>query len=139
MTEYFYQNLWTNPCAPKYFAGALTFGTTSGSKICFNLDIDHVSSIKERFTSMSPKVVAIEGPAVAKLPPEEAMFINLITVKSLVNASCAGELKVYFTLLVSHSLIYYMSRRLYHGIFFKYVCHILIVVYQHHKSIFMIH
>ncbi|KAL1822131.1 hypothetical protein ACET3Z_008909 [Daucus carota] len=78
----------------KTFQGALNFATTSGSRIYVNPDIDHISSIKERFSALSPRVVAIEGPSVAKLPPEEAMFVNRMTAESLVNATCAGELKV---------------------------------------------
>ncbi|KAF1002178.1 hypothetical protein AG4045_008303 [Apium graveolens] len=78
----------------KTFQRALTFATTSASKIYANPDVEHVSSIRERFSALPPRVVAIEGSASAKLPPEEAMFVNRMTVESLVRATCDGELKV---------------------------------------------
>ncbi|XP_074374797.1 replication protein A 70 kDa DNA-binding subunit B-like [Apium graveolens] len=78
----------------KTFQRALTFATTSASKIYANPDVEHVSSIRERFSALTPRVVAIEGSASAKLPPEEAMFVNRMTVESLVRATCDGELKV---------------------------------------------
>lgn len=59
-----------------------------------NPNVDHISSKRERFSALSPKVVAIERTTTAKLSPEEAMFINRMTVKALINATCAGELKV---------------------------------------------
>ncbi|XP_074367416.1 uncharacterized protein LOC141707888 isoform X1 [Apium graveolens] len=73
---------------------ALTFATTSASKIYVNPEVEHVSSIRERFSVLPPAVVAIEGPSSAKLTPEEAMFVNRTIVGSLVRATCAGELQV---------------------------------------------
>ncbi|XP_074369526.1 uncharacterized protein LOC141710937 [Apium graveolens] len=78
----------------KTFQRALTFASTSASKIYVNLDVDHVSSIRERFSALPPKIVTIESPSSARLPPEEAMFVDRMTVEALVSATCAGELKV---------------------------------------------
>ncbi|XP_074353820.1 uncharacterized protein LOC141692781 [Apium graveolens] len=78
----------------KTYQRALTFATTSARKIYVNPEVDHVSSIKERFSAFSPKAVTIEGPGSTRLPPEEAMFINRMTVETLVGATCAGELQV---------------------------------------------
>ncbi|KAL8119072.1 hypothetical protein AgCh_016536 [Apium graveolens] len=78
----------------KTYQRALTFSTTSASKIYVNPKVDHVSFIRERLSALPPKVVTIEGHSSAKLPPEEAMFINRMTVESLVGATCAGELQV---------------------------------------------
>ncbi|KAF1001547.1 hypothetical protein AG4045_006996, partial [Apium graveolens] len=64
------------------FTRFLSFATTSGSKIYVNLDVGHVSSIRERFSALSLKVIPIEGATVARIPPEEAMFINRMTVGS---------------------------------------------------------
>ncbi|XP_074336549.1 uncharacterized protein LOC141673703 [Apium graveolens] len=75
-------------------ADALTFATTSARKIYVNPEVDHVSSIRERFSALPQKVVTIKGHSSAKLPPKEAMFINQMTVESLVGATCAGELQV---------------------------------------------
>lgn len=36
------------------------------------------------FSALSPEVVAIEGLVIAKLPAEEAMFINRMIVESMV-------------------------------------------------------
>ncbi|WOH08102.1 hypothetical protein DCAR_0727539 [Daucus carota subsp. sativus] len=90
----------------KTFQGALNFATTSGSRIYVNPDIDHISSIKERFSALSPRVVAIEGPSVAKLPPEEAMFVNRMTVESLVDAV---TLKATITAINNNYGWYYVS------------------------------
>ncbi|KAL8097463.1 hypothetical protein AgCh_030552 [Apium graveolens] len=78
----------------KTFQRSLTFSTTNASKIYVNPEVEHVSSIRERFSALPPAVVAIEGPISSKLTPEEAMFVNRMTVESLVRASCAGELQV---------------------------------------------
>ncbi|KAK1349779.1 DUF223 domain-containing protein [Heracleum sosnowskyi] len=77
----------------KTYQGALTFATTSGSRVYVNPDVDYVTSVRERFSALSPKIVAIEGPAASRLTPEEAMFINRMNVEALVNATCGGELK----------------------------------------------
>ncbi|KAK1389588.1 hypothetical protein POM88_017766 [Heracleum sosnowskyi] len=77
----------------KTYQGALTFATTSGSRVYVNPDVDYVTSVRERFSALSPKVVAIEGPAASRLTPEEVMFINRMNVEALVNATCGGELK----------------------------------------------
>lgn len=47
-------------------------------------------------------MVATEGPAVAKLPVEEAMFINRMTIEALVNATCDAKLKVYNNPRIKH-------------------------------------
>ncbi|KAK1368107.1 DUF223 domain-containing protein [Heracleum sosnowskyi] len=65
----------------KTYQGALTFATTNGSRVYVNRDVDYVTSVKERFLDLSPKVVAIEGPAASKLTPKEAMFINRMNVE----------------------------------------------------------
>ncbi|XP_074344046.1 uncharacterized protein LOC141683252 [Apium graveolens] len=78
----------------KTYQRALTFASASATKIHVNPDVDHVSSIRERFSALPPKVVAIEAPTSARLPPEEAMFVNRMNVETLVRATCAGELKV---------------------------------------------
>ncbi|XP_074382641.1 replication protein A 70 kDa DNA-binding subunit C-like isoform X2 [Apium graveolens] len=78
----------------KTYQGSLTFAITSGSQIYINPNVGHVSSIRERFSALSLKVIPIDGATVARIPPEEAMFINRMTVEALVNATCAGELKV---------------------------------------------
>uniref|UniRef100_A0A162AIX6 Replication factor A C-terminal domain-containing protein n=2 Tax=Daucus carota subsp. sativus TaxID=79200 RepID=A0A162AIX6_DAUCS len=77
----------------KTYQRALTFATTSGSRIYVNPDEQHVSSVRERFSALSTKVVALEGTSASKLPPEEAMFVNRMTVDDLVGATCSGELK----------------------------------------------
>lgn len=77
----------------KTYQGALTFASTSGIRVYVNLDFDHVTSIRERLSALFPKVVVIDGASSAKLTPEEAMFINRMSVEALVNATCAGELK----------------------------------------------
>ncbi|XP_017225090.1 uncharacterized protein LOC135149445 [Daucus carota subsp. sativus] len=74
-------------------SGALTFATTSASRIYVNPDEQHVSSVRERFSALSTKVLALEGTSASKLPLEEAMFVNQITVDDLVGATCSGELK----------------------------------------------
>ncbi|KAK1401602.1 DUF223 domain-containing protein [Heracleum sosnowskyi] len=100
----------------KTYQGALTFATTSGSRVYVNPNVDYVTSVRERFSALSPKVVAIEGPAASKLTPEEAMFINRMNVEALVNATCGGELKVEgvtlkarITAINNHSGWYYVS------------------------------
>ncbi|XP_074377789.1 uncharacterized protein LOC141719317 [Apium graveolens] len=90
---------------PLCHACALTFATTSARKIYVDPEVEHVSSIRERFSALPPVVVAIEGPSSANLTPEEAMFVNRMTVESLVRATCAGELEVYAKLrLKSHGI-----------------------------------
>ncbi|KAL1802826.1 hypothetical protein ACET3Z_031473 [Daucus carota] len=77
----------------KTYQRALTFATTSASRIYVNPDEQHVSSVRERFSALSTKVLALEGTSASKLPLEEAMFVNQITVDDLVGATCSGELK----------------------------------------------
>ncbi|XP_074358160.1 replication protein A 70 kDa DNA-binding subunit D-like [Apium graveolens] len=78
----------------KTYQRALTFSSTSATKIYVNPGVDHVSSIRERFAALPPKVITIEATTSARLPPEEAMFVNRMNVETLVRATCAGELKV---------------------------------------------
>ena len=76
-------------------SGSLTFSTTSASKVYINPEVDHVTSIKERFSALSIQAKPIQGTSAAKLTPEEEMFINRMTVDALVKATSAGEMKVY--------------------------------------------
>ena len=76
-------------------SGSLTFSTTSANKVYINPEVDHVTSIKERFSALSIQAKPIQGTSAAKLTPEEEMFINRMTVDALVKATSAGEMKVY--------------------------------------------
>ncbi|WOH14914.1 hypothetical protein DCAR_0934443 [Daucus carota subsp. sativus] len=72
----------------KTYQRALTFATTSASRIYVNPDEQHVSSVRERFSALSTKVLALEGTSASKLPLEEAMFVNQIT---LINKMAPGD------------------------------------------------
>uniref|UniRef100_A0A175YIQ0 Replication factor A C-terminal domain-containing protein n=1 Tax=Daucus carota subsp. sativus TaxID=79200 RepID=A0A175YIQ0_DAUCS len=74
-------------------SGSLTFSTTSANKVYINPEVDHVTSIKERFSALSIQAKPIQGTSAAKLTPEEEMFINRMTVDALVKATGAGEMK----------------------------------------------
>nr|XP_017245331.1 PREDICTED: replication factor A protein 1-like [Daucus carota subsp. sativus] len=77
----------------RFRQGSLTFSTTSASKVYINPEVDHVTSIKERFSALSIQAKPIQGTSAAKLTPEEEMFINRMTVDALVKATGAGEMK----------------------------------------------
>lgn len=75
--------------------GALTSVTISASRIYANPDDQHVSFVRERFSALSTKVVALEGTSASQLRPEDAMFVNRMTIDDLVGATCSDELKVW--------------------------------------------
>ncbi|XP_062085727.1 uncharacterized protein LOC133791832 [Humulus lupulus] len=79
--------------------GEVSFSTTSASKIYIHLQIDYVTSLIERFSTISNGVKTIASSNMNKTTLEEDMFVNRMTIQELLQADWSGELKEYIVTL----------------------------------------
>ncbi|XP_062086343.1 uncharacterized protein LOC133792451 [Humulus lupulus] len=83
----------------KKFRSEVSFSTTSASKIYINLQIDYVTSLIKRFSTISNGVKTIASSNMNKTTLEEDMFVNMMTIEELLQADWSGELKEYIITL----------------------------------------
>ncbi|XP_062085732.1 uncharacterized protein LOC133791836 [Humulus lupulus] len=79
--------------------GEVSFSTTSASKIYINIQIDYVTSLIERFSTISNGVKTIASSNMNKTTLEEDMFVNRMIIEELLQADWSGELKEYIVTL----------------------------------------
>ncbi|KAH9726437.1 hypothetical protein KPL70_008259 [Citrus sinensis] len=73
----------------------VSFSTTSASKIYINLQMYYVALLIERFSTISNVVQVIESSNVNKITFEEEMFLNMMSIKELLEADWSSQVKEY--------------------------------------------
>ncbi|XP_070027682.1 uncharacterized protein [Nicotiana sylvestris] len=100
----------------KEFRGEVSFATSYASKIFVNLNVDYITSLIQKFATVSAGVQTIERSNVNSISIEEEMFFNRMNIKKLLDCDWSPELEEYIvtmrgeiTKIDNHFGWYYIS------------------------------
>ncbi|MCD7466433.1 Coatomer subunit gamma-2 [Datura stramonium] len=93
----------------KLSEGEVSFSTTHASKIYFNLDVDYVRSLMQKFSTMSMGVQIIESSNVNSIPIEEEMFMNQMDIKNLLEFDWSPDIQSKIAEVANYFRWYYIS------------------------------
>nr|XP_009787500.1 PREDICTED: uncharacterized protein LOC104235438 isoform X1 [Nicotiana sylvestris] len=77
----------------------VSFATSYASKIYVNLKVDYITSLIQKFATMSAGVQTIERSNVNNIPIEEEMFLNRMNIKELLDYDWSPELEEYIVIM----------------------------------------
>ncbi|WMV55489.1 hypothetical protein MTR67_048874, partial [Solanum verrucosum] len=81
------------------FRGEITFATTAATKTYVNLQMDHISSLIQKFATKPVHIQTIESDNRSNIPIAEAMFQNRMTITELLDSDWSYDIEECFVTL----------------------------------------
>ncbi|KAH0679306.1 hypothetical protein KY284_020391 [Solanum tuberosum] len=83
----------------KEFRGEITFATTAATKTYVNLQMDHITSLNQKFATKPVHIQTIESGNGSNIPIAEAMFQNWMTITELLDSDWSYDIEEFFVTL----------------------------------------
>ncbi|KAH0720725.1 hypothetical protein KY285_005598 [Solanum tuberosum] len=83
----------------KEFRGEITFATTTATKTYVNLQMDHITSLNQKFATKPVHIQTIESGNGNNIPIAEAMFQNRMTITELLDSDWSNDIEEFLVTL----------------------------------------
>lgn len=81
-------------CELYLITGEITFATTAATKTYVNLQMDHITSLIQKFATKPVHIQTIESGNGSNIPIVEAMFQNRMTITELLDSDWSYDIEV---------------------------------------------